>query len=183
MGEVYVIGEWVAAEDRPTRRWRWTEPVCYAFPRGFEALLTAPPLTAREFRLLLGLLRGCDWQNRCTLTWGALGQAVGMDKAAVSRTLRRLAARQVVLVHALPGARLPSITLNPALVWKGRPWHLARARDAFLAEWRRRYAPAELPDATRPPSAHPQEGASPPRGVPAGAPADPFPEERSAEEV
>lgn len=135
MTEVYTIDLTAGAPDWPEGKpWRWHEQVCYLFPQGL-ALLGRLPLTKTEWRLLMTLMGHCEWGNHCPTSCAVLGREVGLSRSWVSRLLRSLALRQLLVLKSTPGQQQPTIVLSPLLCWKGRPWHLSYARRQFLAAW------------------------------------------------
>lgn len=167
MGQVYKVGELSWDDGDIPRRWHWREPVAYFFPRYWEKVALRHHLKGQEFRLLLALVSACNWGNKCTTTLAGLGRTVGLSKSTMTRCLRQLVDARLVVVERPHGERAALITLSPALVWKGRPWHLAHARDQFAALWRLHHGGAQAATgaaATRvhlPTSAIPERSSTP----------------------
>lgn len=174
MARVHLFDLTEGAPEWPSgKKWRWHERVAYIFPEGWEQVRQRVVLTPGECTLLHALLGHCDWGNRCLVTCAHLGRQLGRHRSTVLRTLRRLETAQLVCVDVAPGHRDQVIVLSPHLVWKGRPWHVARARENFDATIRLRQLPtagtdtcASLPHAPArpaepPPGSHTRNGASP----------------------
>lgn len=155
-----------------TRVWHWREPTGYIFHRAWETVARRP-LTGQAFRLLIGLLTYSDWGNQVTASLAHVGRQVGLSPSTLTRALKALDAARLVLVDRRSGARSPCITLSPYLLWKGRPWRLAHAREQFDAQWRLCHLPPEAE--TDPPPPTRTRVASPPRGVTSRMRAKPFP--------
>lgn len=117
-------------------RWRWHEPTGYFFPRAWATVARLETLTGTDYRVLAGLLSFCDWDNRCACSYGELGQAIGLARQNVSTSMQRLVAARLVYCEREGRGKKYAVTLSPELCWKGRPWHLARARESFRAQWR-----------------------------------------------
>lgn len=153
----------------PTK-WHWHEPTGYVF---FERWAKVGQLNLRgeEYRLLCALVASCDWSNECHATLAHLGRLVGLARSRVSRAMERLVSKRLVVREqhpTVPGYRL---VLSPELCWKGRPWHLARAREQFAAQWRLRHGTPH--GAWAGPGAQ-RDGSSPPGMGPSAAGEDPY---------
>jgi hypothetical protein len=142
MTEVYQVDLAAGAPDWPEgKKWHWHEQVLYGFPQGWKVVLQLP-LTAMQWRVLLGLVCYCDWGNRCRVTAAQLGRDLRVHRSTVLRALRALQALRLLILETTHGQPFPVVTLSPALLWKGRPWHLAYARYQFDAAWRLHALPA-----------------------------------------
>lgn len=117
-------------------KWRWHEPTGYIFFKAWGKVGKNETLTGTDFRVLFGLLSCCDWGNICPCSYGELGQAIGLARQNVSTSVQHLVRARLVLCERQGQGKKSTITLSPYLCWKGRPWHLARARQDFLARWR-----------------------------------------------
>ena len=138
MTDIYQTDLTAGAPDWPVgKKWHWHEQVLYTFPAQWWELAQLG-LSSTQYRVLLALLACCDWGNRCRATCAYLWRRIGLHRSTVSRILRTLVARQLCYIESAPGQRDHVVVLSPALAWKGRPWHLSYARDAFLAAWRLR---------------------------------------------
>lgn len=82
---------------------------------GGLAALARLDLTAREYRVILGLASLVEYGSRVTVTQADLGKASGLGQPTVSRTLKRLVDRGVIRK-----TRTGAWDLGPGLVWKGR---------------------------------------------------------------
>src|SRR5262245_44191849 len=154
ISDVYQV---LGSEDNspyPHGRWKWREKVAYVFSDGLTALMQDTHLTKSDVRVLLALMGRLGWQNRCTCTQAVLAYTLGLSRTQVSKSVQRLTHAGYLLVQRVLGQPGTTITLNPAIMWKGRPWHLAQAREQFSAVWQALHGPQGHVPATGPPAVH-----------------------------
>lgn len=164
-GETYMGGR---------RPWQWREAVGYVFLATWVRVARMRQLKGQELRVLSGLVGHCDWNNRCLLSYAALGRAIGLTRAQVSRAIPHLIAAHLVYVETPDGHRGPVVTLSPYLVWRGRPWRVGVAREQFDAQWRLCHLPDGAEEDPSPSPLPRTRQASSPRGVTSRKCAVPF---------
>lgn len=135
--------------DTPARPWKWHEPTGYVFFRPWETL-AALPLSGQAFRLLCAVIAHTDWGNHCTGSLSTIGRTAALGRSTVARVLPQLITRQLVYVDRATDPRRPSVHLNPAYVWKGRPWHKRYAQAQFWAAWQLHHGPHAHGDSPHP---------------------------------
>jgi hypothetical protein len=132
MREIVMPASMARLPDDPQAlpKWKWHEPVCYAFPRRWHRLVRGTGLTERTYWLFWALLAHMGWENRVTESVAIVGREAGLASATVSRCLHRLERAGLVVVERTHPSR-PVVTISPFLVWQGRPHLLYKAREAF----------------------------------------------------
>lgn len=118
------------------KKWQWREPTGYVFFEAWDRVASNHALTGTHLRVLLGLVARCDWSNRCRCTYASLGRSLGLARQNVTLAMKGLVAARLVVCERQSGDKSYAVTLSPHLCWKGRPWHLAKAREQFQAQWR-----------------------------------------------
>jgi hypothetical protein len=137
MTEVYHLPEDEEDDRRARQRWQWREQVGYVFFYEWRQLCRLR-LASSDWRVWCALVGNCTWQNACPVTGAALGRATQLTAAQVSRSLRRLRDCSLIVPDIDAAGEQHGFRLNPAYVWKGRPWGRQAARldyDARLRLW------------------------------------------------
>lgn len=102
-----------------------------AFQDTFENIAKDPDMTGEAFRVLTYLYSKLDFANYIYQCQADIAQALNMRSANVSRAIKLLTTKQIVL----KGPRVSRLTcyrLNPNYGWKGKVASLSAARQEHL---------------------------------------------------
>jgi len=125
-GEV-IKGCLVYIPDRPRVTERWF----MAFQDSFEDIAKDPELTLEPKNVLFYLYSKLDFENFIQQTQKEIAEGLGMKKENVSRAMKLLTKKQIVLEGPKVG-RSRCYRLNPNYGWKGKVETLQRnRRDQF----------------------------------------------------
>lgn len=113
-GEI-VRGCMVFVPDRPRITERWF----MAFQDAFEEIAKDDELKGESFRVLMYMFSKLDFENYIQLTQKDIAEALGMNKQHVSRAIRLLSSKKVVLEGPKVG-RSKCYRLNANYGWKGK---------------------------------------------------------------
>lgn len=102
-----------------------------AFQDGLMEIAKDDELTGADFRVLLHLFGQLDFENYLHISQKDIAEALGMQKQHVSRAMRLLIAKDIVLDGPKTG-RVKTYRLNPNLGWKGRVTNLEKHRRNHL---------------------------------------------------
>ena len=108
-----------------------TERWFMAFQDTFEELAKDPELTLEPKNVLLYLFSKLDFENFIQQSQTDVAKALGMHKEQVSRAMKLLTAKQIVLEGPKVG-RSKCYRLNPNYGWKGKVKTLQEARKEQL---------------------------------------------------
>jgi DNA-binding MarR family transcriptional regulator len=98
-----------------------------AFQDSFEQVAKDPDMTREMFRVLNYLYSKLDFENYILQTQKAVAEELGMNKQNVSRAMRLLIAKQIILESPKVG-NVRCYRLNPNYGWKGKVTNLDNAR-------------------------------------------------------
>jgi hypothetical protein len=101
------------------------------FQEAFEALAKDPDLTGETWRILSYLFSKLDFENDIHLAQKDIAEALNMRKQNVSRAMKLLCDKQIVLKGPKVG-RASTYHLNAYYGWKGKVKNLKEARKAQL---------------------------------------------------
>ena len=126
-GEVLEEGipVWVGRKPKITERW------FMAFQDAFESLSTDKDLTLEHHRVLHFLFSRLDFENYIQISQTDIATALGMTKGNVSRAIKLLIEKKIVLKGPKIG-RSSSFRLNPNFGWKGKVSSLREAQREHL---------------------------------------------------
>lgn len=113
-GEVLDDGVLVYVPHKPRLKGGWF----MAMQKGLE-LLAKQGLSQREFRVLLLLMSRLDFENFIHVSQAFVGKNLQMDRAHVSRAVRRLVELGILIQGPRVG-RSGTYRLAPEFGWKGR---------------------------------------------------------------
>ena len=125
-GEV-MTGCMVYVPYRPKLTERWF----MAFQDTFEELAKDPELTLEPKNVLLYLFSKLDFENFIQLSQTDIAEGLGMHKQHVSRAMKLLASKQIILEGPKVG-RSKYYRLNPHYGWKGKVKNLETERKSHL---------------------------------------------------
>ena len=124
-----VLGEgvpvWVGAKPRIHDRW------FMAFQDALEALAKDKDLKLEHHRVLYYLFSRLDFDNFIQVPQAEIVQALGMQRGNVSRAIRLLDNKKIILRGPKVG-RSSSFRLNPNYGWKGKVSTLREAQRNHL---------------------------------------------------
>jgi DNA-binding MarR family transcriptional regulator len=112
---------------RPKMKERWF----MAFQDTFEELAKDPELTLEPKNVLLYLFSKLDFENFIQLSQVDIGEGLGMHKQHVSRAMKLLTDKQIILEGPKVG-RSKCYRLNPHYGWKGKVKNLETERRSHL---------------------------------------------------
>lgn len=104
---------WIPYRPKLTERW------FMAFQDTFEELARDPELTLEPKNVLLYLFSKLDFENFIQQSQADIAKALGMHKEQVSRAMKLLTSKQIVLEGPKVG-RSKCYRLNPNYGWKGK---------------------------------------------------------------
>ena len=104
---------WIPYRPKITERW------FMAFQDSFEAIAKDPELTLEPKNVLLYLFSKLDFENYIQQSQKEVAEGLGMRKENVSRAMKLLTAKRIVLEGPRVG-RSRSYRLNPNYGWKGK---------------------------------------------------------------
>ena len=108
-----------------------TERWFMAFQDSFEEIAKDPEMTGETFRVLTYLYSKLDFENFIQQSQKDVAEGLGMQKTHVSRAMRVLTSKQIVLEGPKVG-RSKCYRLNPHYGWKGKVKTLQEARREQL---------------------------------------------------
>lgn len=107
-----------------------------AFQDGFIELAEDREMTSEPMRVLMFLFGKLDFENYIHLRQKTIAERLGMAHQNVSRSMKLLVQKQIILTHSVEGVRC--YRLNPNYGWKGRAStlqnHRTELRDRRLDE-------------------------------------------------
>ena len=106
-----------------------------AFQDSFEEIAKDPDMTGENYRVLFYLYSKLDFENFIQQTQKDIAEGLGMRKENVSRAMKLLTEKQIILEGPKTG-RIKCYQLNPDYGWKGKIKNLKSYRDT-LREKRR----------------------------------------------
>ena len=112
---------------RPKLTERWF----MAFQDAFEEIAKDPELTLEPKNVLFYLYSKLDFENFIQQTQKEIAEALGMKKENVSRAMKLLTSKQIVLEGPKVG-KSKCYRLNPNYGWKGKVKTLQEARREQL---------------------------------------------------
>jgi hypothetical protein len=116
---------WIPNRPKLTQRW------FMAFQDSFEEIAKDSQMTGENYRVLLYLYSKLDFENFIQQTQSEISEALGMKKTNVSRAVKLLTDKQIVLEGPKIG-RSKCYRLNPHYGWKGKVKNLQEAhRNPF----------------------------------------------------
>lgn len=104
---------WIPQRPKLTERW------FMAFQDAFEEIAKDPELTLEPKNVLFYLYSKLDFENFIQQTQKEIAEALGMKKENVSRAMKLLTAKQIVLEGPKVG-KSKCYRLNPNYGWKGK---------------------------------------------------------------
>lgn len=104
---------WIPQRPKLTERW------FMAFQDAFEEIAKDPELTLEPKNVLFYLYSKLDFENFIQQTQKEIAEALGMKKENVSRAIKLLTAKQIVLEGPKVG-KSRCYRLNPNYGWKGK---------------------------------------------------------------
>ena len=110
---------------------RLTERWFMAFQDTFEELAKDPELTLEPKNVLLFLFSKLDFENFIQLSQTDIAEGLGMHKQHVSRAMKLLTGKQIILEGPKVG-RSKCYRLNPHYGWKGKVKNLENERRSHL---------------------------------------------------
>jgi len=110
---------------------RLTERWFMAFQDTFEELAKDPELTLEPKNVLLFLFSKLDFENFIQLSQTDIAEGLGMHKQHVSRAMKLLTGKQIILEGPKVG-RSKCYRLNPYYGWKGKVKNLETERRSHL---------------------------------------------------
>lgn len=110
---------------------RITERWFMAFQDAFEEIAKDPELTLEPKNVLFYLYSKLDFENFIQQSQKDIAEGLGMKKENVSRAMKSLTAKQIVLEGPKVG-RSKCYRLNPNYGWKGKVKTLQEARREQL---------------------------------------------------
>lgn len=116
---------WIPHRPKITERW------FMAFQDTFEELAKDPELTLEPKNVLLYLFSKLDFENFIQQSQADVAKALGMHKEQVSRAMKLLTSKQIVLEGPKVG-RSKCYRLNPDYGWKGKVKSLQEYRREQL---------------------------------------------------
>ena len=120
-GEIIGRMVWIPYRPKLTERW------FMAFQDAFEAIAKDPDMTGENLRVLMYLYSKLDFENFIQQGQTDIATALGMRKQHVSRAIRLLTSKQIVLEGPRLG-RSKCFRLNPDYGWKGKVKTLQEVR-------------------------------------------------------
>lgn len=114
---------WFGAKVRSPYGRRWY----MQSQEALEALAADKELAGRPTRVLLYLLSRLDFENFIAVPQADIGAALELHKANVSRSIRLLIAKGILIEGPRTGGAL-ALRLNPNWGWKGKVRHLRAAQ-------------------------------------------------------
>lgn len=124
-GEIIGRMVWMPYRPRLTERW------FMAFQDAFEEIAKDPDMTGENLRVLMYLYSKLDFENYIQQSQNDIAKALGMRKENVSRAMRTLSGKQIVMEGPRVG-RSKCFRLNPNYGWKGKVRTLQEARKEKL---------------------------------------------------
>lgn len=106
---------------------RHTERFFMAFQDGLIEIAKDGELTGADFRVLLHLFGQLSFENYLHISQKDIAEALGMQKPNVSRAMKLLIAKGIILDGPKVG-RMKSYRLSPDLGWRGRVTNLEKHR-------------------------------------------------------
>lgn len=125
-GEV-LKGCMVYIPHRPKLSERWF----MAFQDSFEEIAKDREINGEALRVLTYLYSKLDFENFIQQSQVDIAEGLGMQKTHVSRAMKLLTGKQIVLEGPRVG-RSKCYRLNPHYGWKGKVTNLEKARSAQL---------------------------------------------------
>ena len=116
---------WIPHRPKLTERW------FMAFQDTFIELAKDPELTLEPKNILLYMFGRLDFENFIQLSQTEIAEALGMRQSHVSRAIKTLTNKQIVLEGPKVG-RSKCYRLNPHYGWKGKVTNLQEARRGHL---------------------------------------------------
>ncbi len=113
---------WIGKKLRSPYGRRWY----MANQEALELLATDPDMTGKTYRVLLYLFSRLDFENYIQVPQQEIAEALGMHKSHVSRSVRQLLDKGILL-RAPDAGTLYAFRLNPYYGWKGRVSNIHRA--------------------------------------------------------
>lgn len=101
------------------------------FQEAFEALAKDPDMTGESWRILSYLFSKLDFENDIHVAQKDIAEALNMRKQHVSRAMKLLCDKQIVLKGPQVG-RASTYHLNAYYGWKGKVKNLQEARKGGL---------------------------------------------------
>lgn len=117
---------WVPQRPKLTERW------FMAFQDTFIELAKDPELTLEPKNILLYMFGRLDFENFIQLSQTEIAEALGMRQSHVSRAIKMLTNKQIILEGPKVG-RSKCYRLNPHYGWKGKVTNLQEARRSHLS--------------------------------------------------
>lgn len=90
-----------------------TEPFVLLFYESLSELVLADRLTVTDMKVMLGVCGLARFGNLVSLSQGGLAEALGLNKSAISRSIKKLTEEAILLKTNL------GLFINPTLVVKG----------------------------------------------------------------
>ena len=103
-----------------------------AFQDTFIELAKDPELTLEPKNILLYMFGRLDFENFIQLSQTEIAEALGMRQSNVSRAIKTLTDKQIILEGPKVG-RSKCYRLNPHYGWKGKVTNLQEARRSHLS--------------------------------------------------
>ncbi len=116
---------WIPQRPKLTERW------FMAFQDTFEELAKDPDMTGENYKVLFYLYSKLDFENFIQQSQKDIAEGLGMRKENVSRAMKLLTSKQIVLEGPKVG-RSKCYRLNPNYGWKGKVKSLQEARREQL---------------------------------------------------
>ena len=110
---------------------RLTERWFMAFQDSFEEIAKDGDMTGETYKVLFYLYSKLDFENFIQQTQIEIAESLGMQKQRVSRAMKVLTSKQIVLEGPKVG-RSRCYRLNPNYGWKGKVKTLQEARKEQL---------------------------------------------------
>lgn len=110
---------------------RITERWFMAFQDSFEEIAKDPEMTGETYKVLMYLYSKLDFENFIQQSQMDIAEGLGMQKQRVSRAMKVLTSKQIVLEGPKVG-RSKCYRLNPNYGWKGKVKTLQEARKEQL---------------------------------------------------
>lgn len=102
-----------------------------AFQDSFEEIAKDPDMTGENYKVLFYLYSKLDFENFIQQSQKEIAEGLGMKKENVSRAMRLLTSKQIVLEGPRVG-KSKCYRLNPNYGWKGKVKTLQEARREQL---------------------------------------------------
>ncbi len=104
---------WIPHRPKVTERW------FMAFQDSFEEIAKDPDMTGENYKVLFYLYSKLDFENFIQQSQKEIAEGLGMKKENVSRAMRLLTSKQIVLEGPRVG-KSKCYRLNPNYGWKGK---------------------------------------------------------------